>query len=67
MKKQVYIFKHIESGEIVRYARIRGEYREVSEDIWRAGKRLYPYYPIHTLRELVAELVELNYVLYRIA
>ena len=62
--KKIYVFRNNETGEIIMFKRIKGEYREICEhDIWRNNKRLYPFLKITRLSYLVTELLEINFQL----
>ena len=61
---KIYTFRSNETGEIIMFKRVKGEYREMCEhDIWRNNKRLYPFLKITRLSYLVAELLEIGYQL----
>ena len=60
--KKVYEFLNAETGEVVWYARIKGEYREQNEfDMRRDNSRLYPHLRITSLKQLVLEMAELGF------
>ena len=60
--KKVYEFLNVKTGEVVWYARVKGEYREQNEhNIWRDNARLYPYLRITSLKQLVLEMSELGF------
>ena len=61
---KMYEFWHTNSGEVVLFARIKGEYRIQNEGShWEHNTRLYPYLKITSLKQLVLELLELGFYL----
>lgn len=61
-----YVFIDNQSGERVVYSRQHGEYREVSDNLWRNGSRLYPCLKITNLNMLIEQMRLLDYSLEKI-